>query len=152
MCYEYSSSSLKNTLFTPGRPKKLVVCAREFEVYRGIECISWPDLVAVPEMIATDHFQSLIETDRRHPNMYLIQSLVFWRSQMLRTVSKMLELLYNKHTSDPRDHIYGIIGPTRARNEERLQINYSKSVRQLFLDVCNTLINVTEAGHHLCSL
>jgi hypothetical protein len=37
--------------------------------------------VAVPEMIATDRFQSLIEADPRQPNMYPIQSFAFWRSK-----------------------------------------------------------------------
>lgn len=83
MYYEYSSSLLKNIPFHVWVTQE-VVSAREVEVYRGIDSICWPDLVAVPEMIATDRFQSLIKADPRQPNMYPIQSLAFWRSQMLR--------------------------------------------------------------------
>jgi hypothetical protein len=139
-----------------------VVCAREAVVHCGIDSIGWSDLVAVQETIATNHFQSLVEANRRHPNPYLIQSFVFWGSRMMRLpealdnvglpeLSTMLEQSYNKHTSDPRDHIYGIIGLTRARNDERLRINYSKSVRQLFLDVCEYIISTSQRLDIICA-
>jgi hypothetical protein len=139
-----------------------VVCAREAEVHCGIDSISWSDLVAVQEMIVTDHFQSLIEADRCYPSPYLIQSFVFWGSRMLQLpkaldnvglpeLSAMLEQSFNKHTSDPRDHIYGIIGLTNARNDERLQIDYFKSVRELFLDVCEYIISTSQKLDIICA-
>jgi hypothetical protein len=63
----------------------------------------------------------------------------------------MLELLYTKHTSDPIYRIYGIIGPTRARNNEGLQIDYSKSVRQLVLDVCEYIISTSQKLGIICA-
>jgi hypothetical protein len=139
-----------------------VVCAREAVVHCGTDSIGWSDLVAVQETIATNHFQSLIEADRHHPSPYLIQSFVFWGSRMMRLpkaldndglpeLSGMLEQSYNKHTSDPRDHIYGIIGLTKARNDERLQIDYSTSVRQLFLVVCEYIISTSQKLDIICA-
>jgi hypothetical protein len=127
-----------------------VVRAWGAEVHCRIDAISWSDIVAAQDMIANDHFQSLVNADCRHPNLYLIQSFVSWRSQTLlprpldnATLPEppgMLELSYNTHTSNYKDRIYGIIGLTRARNDERLQIDYSKSIHQLFLGVFKYII------------
>jgi len=64
----------------------------------------------------------------------------------------MFNAHWNKESTDPRDHIYGIIGLTTARDDEKLQIDYSKSPSQLFSEVTEYIILRSRNLDVICAL
>jgi hypothetical protein len=39
-----------------------------------------------------------------------------------------------KNSTDPRDRVYALVGLTTARDDPRFVINYSASVRRIYID------------------
>jgi hypothetical protein len=55
-----------------------------------------------------------------------------------------------KESTDPRDLMYGIIGLTKARDDKKLQIDYSKSAHQLFIEASEYIIRTSQKPDVIC--
>lgn len=52
----------------------------------------------------------------------------------------LLAKFWQKNTIDPREKIYVLVGLSKAQNDSRFVINYSKSVQEVFTDVIKYVV------------
>ena len=140
-----------------------VVCAKIIMVYCGNDSINWSDLVMVQDCVASNHEAILIKVALHNPNLInLPRCFVHAGPRLLRLpvldpgseLPELLDVLIQsipKESTDPRDKVFAIVGLTKARDDRRLQIDYSKSVCQLFTDVSEYIISTSGRLDVICT-
>ncbi|KAF4627244.1 hypothetical protein G7Y89_g10911 [Cudoniella acicularis] len=56
-----------------------------------------------------------------------------------------------KHSTDPRDKVYALVGLTSARNDPAYTINYSRSVRQVYIDTVDYILKTSRHLEIICA-
>ena len=132
-----------------------VACAKKIMVYCGNDSINWSDFVMVQDCVASNHEAILEKVALHNPNLiHLRRCFVYagprlFRVPVLDPGSELPELLdvliqsITKKSTDPRDKVFAIVGLTKAGDDRRLQIDYSKSVCQLFTEVSEYIISTS---------
>jgi hypothetical protein len=69
---------------------------------------------------------------------------------MLKDVSDFLMLTQHLQSSDPRDHVFGLLGTSEAMKDALPSPDYSKSAAWLFTEVAKTLIIGLDSINLLC--
>jgi hypothetical protein len=139
-----------------------VSCAQNVMVHCGADSISWSDLTMVQSVVAIEYERALENAAFGNAELSYLENaflhfgprklkLSNMNKTMLPDLFGVLDAHLDRRSTDPRDHIYGIIGLTSARDNKRLQIDYSKSVCQLFTETSEYIISTSHELDVVCS-
>lgn len=125
--------------------------ARKKIVYRESNSISWVGLIKARDYILQQcetvgascitvaDFNSIIRTEG--PRSIVIPEYI--DTQRLPGLLDILLIFRNKHSSDPRDQVYGIAGLTTARDDPRFTVDYSRTISEVYRDVVKYVVTAT---------
>jgi hypothetical protein len=66
-------------------------------------------------------------------------------------INALLSAFWAKKASDPRDYIYALVGLSSARNDSRFIVDYSASVRQVYINVVRYILVSSKKLDVICS-
>ncbi|KAH8593139.1 heterokaryon incompatibility protein-domain-containing protein [Bisporella sp. PMI_857] len=131
---------LQNSYFTRVWIVQEILLAEDIEVLGGTTWINWRSFAVVP-----------LTVDAGIP--LATCSLLDRAQSYLRGSTGLAELLIDfgmNQCTDPRDRVYGLLG--LARKEQRLEVDYSKTLWEVFLDTMLILCNARYDDHFNCVL
>jgi len=133
--------------------------AKDIIVHYGADSLPWKVLVGVQKLLCENYDDQLASIFRKHPAM---RGYITWHgpnalrpvygntSVELPDLVEMVLKHVSKDASDPRDKIYAFVGISKQSGTQ--QIDYSSSVRQVYLDfVCHTVLQ-SESLDIICVL
>ncbi|TVY73385.1 Heterokaryon incompatibility protein 6 OR allele [Lachnellula suecica] len=126
--------------------------AKKATIMCGKYLIDLPKVKAVQGALWRDHDRYLIQQAVDERIFSLFQKSILYSGPIALEVSGFdppssfpdlftaLSEHQFKRASDPRDQVYALVGLTTAREDARFEINYSKSVGQVYIDVVKYII------------
>jgi hypothetical protein len=137
--------------------------AKEITIMSGKYRISWDKVQAVQDILVSRHYiNDLVQLSNEEPDL---KGLAFYfqirgprylrleeaHSSNLPDLYDILSKFWNTNATDPRDKVYALVGLTTARDDSRLTIDYSASVRQVFIDVVKYILVSSRKLDIICS-
>ncbi|KAE8445966.1 hypothetical protein EG329_012605 [Mollisiaceae sp. DMI_Dod_QoI] len=138
--------------------------AKKITVQCGRYTIDWLKMKAVQEMLWADHDRYILEISSAEPRLSGLSFAILWGGVNAleirrRDPSSTLPDLYTtltafspKRATDPRDRIFALVSLTTARDDPRFTIDYSASLRQVYIDVAKYILASSKKLDVICSM
>lgn len=135
-----------------------VNAAKEAEVICGQDTIPWKDLLAAQNAIVSNR-DACWKLVRDNPKMAKFASDVYYegpRGLVIQcdgqtpTLFEALRWHCTKTSTQPEDRIYGLAGITTAGSDPRFILDYSRSIRQIYIDAAVYIIETTRNLDIIC--
>lgn len=82
-----------------------------------------------------------------YPALERFGSLQAWRSQQkLPPLLDILQIYRQSTASDPRDKVYAALNVTTSSSAQGIEVNYGKSARDVYVDVCASQLARPDLG------
>lgn len=107
----------------------------------GADSISWVHLTAACELIKRKTPSWALPVIHYGDVLNMVGS--FWPMRHRTNLSTLLPFTYYCEATDPRDHIYGLLGIASESSTSKIVVDYGKDVKEVFLDAL---------GHSLADL
>jgi hypothetical protein len=134
---------LQNSYFTRVWILQEVLLAKHFEVLGGT---AWIDGSAFLRIPLTGH---LVTAGVPITAVSLLDNLQTYRRDSA-TLAQMLLFMDNRECTDLRDQVYGLLG--LVSEDQRPEIDYTKTLWEVFLDTVLTLCNALSDHHTFCAM
>ncbi|CAG8957591.1 hypothetical protein HYFRA_00010457 [Hymenoscyphus fraxineus] len=134
--------------------------APQITIHCGDSSISWAKLIRIQEQLSTKYSQAIHDLSALHsslrdlytavkfrgPTSLIVNRSSFYNPKTSRVPTLFETLLMHrlKHSTDPRDKIYALVGLTTARSDPNFQIDYSHSVRQVYIDTASYILTTSK--------
>ncbi|CAG8977320.1 hypothetical protein HYALB_00009191 [Hymenoscyphus albidus] len=141
--------------------------APQITIHCGDSSISWAKLIRIQEQLSTKYSQAIHDLSALHSSLRHLYtavkfrgptSLIVNRSSLSNPKTSLVPTLFEallmhrlKHSTDPRDKIYALVGLTTARSDPNFQIDYSHSVRQVYIDTASYILTTSKTLDFLCA-
>lgn len=142
--------------------------APEVLVHCGDSSIHWTKILRVQEKLSTEYGGILHHLSTFHPTLRDFSTAIKFRGpsslvvnrsypsnpQNPATVPSLFEALLMhrlKHSTDPRDKIYALVGLTTARADQGFQIDYSFSTRKVYISTGSYILKDSNTLDFLCA-
>jgi hypothetical protein len=140
-----------------------VTMANTITLLCGHDSFPWSDLVAIQETLAKHHLEKIDEIAHKREELSFLRVSIESRGPRMmllsegshgRTPDLTQTLLKHrfKQSSDPKDLIYSLVGLSTAHRDPRFVVDYSKSVRQVYTDVVEYILNTTGKLDIICAI
>jgi hypothetical protein len=139
-----------------------VISAKKATVMCGKYRIDWLKLQTVQNHMWSHHDKYILQLEIETPTLSNL-SLSIKRqgtkaielpqnpSSSDPDINALLSAFWNKEASDPRDRIYALVGLSSARNDSRFVIDYSASVRRVYINVMRYILVSSKRLDVICS-
>ncbi|KAK0101309.1 hypothetical protein ONS95_006486 [Cadophora gregata] len=134
----------------------------EIIIMCGNHNIGWSALAAKQDMLIEDHQDLLMELSGQEPRLRSLYNDMRLRGpnglQLPYTIDgtpdlyTLLSLYWKSAATDPKDKIYALVGLSTARDDPRLSIDYSLSIRQAYINVARYLVVSSQKLDVICSM
>ncbi|KAN0113319.1 HET domain containing protein [Hyaloscypha variabilis] len=137
-----------------------VISAKKATVMCGKYRIDWLKFQTVQKYLWSHHKRDLVRLEYEEPTlsglsigpkggntMELPQPL----SSSDPDINALLTTFWPKKASDPRDKIYALVGLSSARNDSRFVIDYSASVRRVYINLVKYILVSCKRLDVICS-
>jgi hypothetical protein len=138
--------------------------AREITIMCGKYEISWSKVEEVQNIMARHYVEQLSIIAHTEPNLDRFAQIVEHRGarklraarlgspNRLPDLHSLLCTFWAFDATDPRDKVFALIGLSSARDDSRLVIDYSSSVRRTYINVATYILDSSKKLDFICSI
>lgn len=137
-------------------------------IHCGDSSIPWDSMIRIQRKLSVEFSGVLHQLSTVYPSLRDFSTAVQFRGpsslivnrsypsalKSTETVPGLFEALLMhrlKHSTDPRDKIYALVGLTTARSDPGFQIDYSHSVRRVYIDTAAYILKSSRTLDFLCA-
>jgi hypothetical protein len=142
-----------------------VTLAKTVTLLCGEDSISWSNLVAVQENLATFHIKDIDAIAHKREDLSFLRVTIESRGPRALSLSthhensievpSLTQVLLKhrfKEATDPKDRIYSLVGLSTAHQDPRLILDYSRSVCQVYTDAVEYEVSTSKKLTIICAM
>lgn len=140
-----------------------VSSAKKVTIHCGQQSMEWNEFVRLQNFLGRKHCASILEwVAARHTKLNFIvdavqnhgpRALILEGTSAANppSLSEMMLKHQHKRCSEPKDKVYGIVGLTAAKDDPKLSVNYTKTIRRVYTDATKHIISRAEKLDIVCA-
>ncbi|KAE9369160.1 HET-domain-containing protein [Stipitochalara longipes BDJ] len=139
-----------------------VISAKKATVMCGKYTINWLKLQTVQNYLWSHHDRYILRLEFEEPTLSGLALEIGRQGTKAMElpptfssgdpdINALLSTFWVKQASDPKDRIYALIGLSSARNDSRFVVDYSASVRQVYINVVRYILVSSKKLDIICS-